>query len=216
MDGAAFITQFRQETADEVAPYLWSDELILRYLDEAQRELCRLTDGIADSVSSVCTVKVKSALVRVSPLIKKIRAATLVDLERPLSIYSVEEARRGRVPLTSSSTGVPLAIITGVGTGNAQVYPAPTPGQEWTVHLDVLRYPLTRIETSGDELELGDEHVPALMHYALHRAYARPDADTYDKRRSDEELALFRGACREVQVEQSLKRTKSGVTQFSW
>ena len=48
MDGAGFITLFREETMDQAEGQLWSDELILRYFDEAQIAFCRQTEGIPD------------------------------------------------------------------------------------------------------------------------------------------------------------------------
>ena len=53
MDGASFIQRFREETFDESDPPLWSDGLILRYLDEAQTEFCRSTEGLEDSTSTI-------------------------------------------------------------------------------------------------------------------------------------------------------------------
>ena len=80
MDGATFIRRFREETADEAQPYLWSDALILRYLDEAQTEFCRRTEGIEDSVSRVCSVAVPAgaSAVALNPKIRKVRSAHLV------------------------------------------------------------------------------------------------------------------------------------------
>ena len=216
MDGATFIKNFRGETADEVEPYLWKDSLILRYLNEAQYEFCRRTDGIADSVSSVCTVRVKAATAKISPLIKKIRTATMAEPRRLLGVMSVEEARDSGISLANPTTGLPIFMITGVGHGIAQFHPVPAAPEEVTVHLDVLRYPLNQIESPGDELELGDEVVPTLMHYVLHRAYARADADTFDRNRSEAALAAFLNGCREAQAAQSRARSKSGAVNFSW
>ena len=216
MDGATFIKNFRGETADEVEPYLWGDSLVLRYLNEAQYEFCRRTDGIADSVSSICTVRVKAATAKISPLIKKIRAATMAEPRRPLGVMSVEGARDSGISLANPTTGLPLSMITGVGPGIAQFHPAPAAPEEVTVHLDVLRFPLNQIESPGDELELGDEVAPTLMNYVLHRAYARADADTYDRGRSETALAAFLNGCREAQAAQSRARSKSGTVNFSW
>ena len=50
-----------------------------------------------------------------------------------------------------------------------------------TVVLDVMRMPKTQIESPGDETEVNDRHATALMHYALFRAYSRPDPDSMDR-----------------------------------
>ena len=76
MDGASFITLFREETMDQAEGQLWSDELILRYFDEAQIAFCRQTEGIPDRM--LVTAAAGSDRVRLSPKILKVRAARLV------------------------------------------------------------------------------------------------------------------------------------------
>jgi len=115
MDGATFIKRFREETVDEAQPYLWSDALILRYLDEAQTDFCRRTEGIEDSASSVCSVAVPAgaAVVKLDPKIRKVRAARLAGHALPLDITSVEEARQNN----AATSGTPRTLVLGLGGG---------------------------------------------------------------------------------------------------
>lgn len=216
MDGATFITRFREETMDEVTPPLWSDSLILRYLDEAQVEFCRRTEGIEDSVSSMCTVQVAEgdALVRLNPKIRKIRAAALVGVNRPLDVVTLEDARRNGVPMHSTHTGVPHTLVQGVGPAAAQLYPRPA--VDVSVHLDVFRLPRTSVESPDDVTEVDDRYAQTLMHYALHRAYARPDPDTMDRARSEMMLGQFLQGVEQARREQGRLRHPAGVTVFSW
>lgn len=216
MNGTTFIKAFREETMDGVQPYLWSDPLILRYLDEAQVEFCRKTEGIEDAVSSLCTISAAMGepVVRMSRQIQKVRAATLVELGRPLDLLSVEEARGADIPPGSTRMGVPRAMVLGVAPGRAQLYPAPS--QDFTVHLDVFRLPLKSIETAGDEIEVDRKHAPLLMQYVLSRAYARPDPDTMDRVRSDYFNERFLAGCADAKREQGRARKPGGATQFSW
>lgn len=212
MDGATFIKRFREETVDEAQPYLWSDALILRYLDEVQTDFCRRTEGIEDSVSSVCSVAVPAgtAVVRLNPKIRKVRAARLAGYAWPLDITSVEEARQNN----ATASGVPRTLVLGLGGGKALL--APTPATSVVLHLDVFRLPLTSIEAPGDETEVDDMHASTLMYGALFRAYSRPDVETMDRTKAEYFRQLFADECTRAAREQGRARKPNGATQFSW
>ena len=197
---------------DEQLPYLWSDTLILRYLDEAQIEFCRRTEGIEDSTSSICTLNVPAGAdsVAISPKILKVRSATVADTGRSLQISSVE-AERGQPRLPA---GVPSTIILKLNALKAQLIPAPS--NDMAVKLDVMRLPLSRIESPLDETEVDDIHAPTLMHYALFRAYSRPDPETMDRVRADFFLQAFERECARASREQGRARKGGGTTSFSW
>lgn len=216
MDGATFIKRFREETFDEADPPLWSDSLILRYLDEAQTEFCRSTEGLEDGASSVCRLEVSAgtSTPRLSSKILKVRAASLVEPQRQLVVMSVEEARAEGIIFGSARPGAPRLLITGLGGGKVQLFPVPA--QDCTIRLDVFRLPLSAIEVISDETEVDDRHAQTLMHYALYRAYSRPDPDTMDRVRADYFLQQFREECARAQREQGRARKPNGVTQFSW
>jgi hypothetical protein len=76
---------FRDEMADAVVPYLWSDTLVYGYIADAQRMFCRLTNGIADartpSVTELAVVPGAEWLI-LSRAILKVRAATRRDTGR--------------------------------------------------------------------------------------------------------------------------------------
>lgn len=210
MDGTAFIQQFREETVDEVEPYLWSDTLILRYLDEAQVEFCRRTEGLEDSIT--LTVHPDIGVVALSPQIRKIRAATLGG--RPLKLCTVESARAGGVPPTPAARGVPTALVLGLTPNAVQI--VPPPAVECEVQLDVFRLPLRRLTSPSQSLEVDARHAPTLMQYALSRAYSRPDPDTMDRTRAEYFSQLFELECARARREQGRTRSAAGTTTFSW
>lgn len=216
MNGVEFIKRFREETMDGVTPYLWSDALVLRYLNEAQTEFCRETEGIEDSVSSACRVEAVEgeAVIRLNPKIQKIRAAMLETVSRELDICSVEEARSRGIGLNNTRRGVPHTLVTGIGRHMAQLVPTPTSAV--ALRMDVFRLPLCGVESKLDETEVDDKHAQALMHYALFRAYSRPDPDTMDRVRADYFAQQFTMDCVAAKREQGRARKPNGVTQFSW
>ena len=206
MDGASFIARFREETMDEAEGQLWSDELILRYFDEAQTAFCRQTDGIPDKI--LVTVSAGSNRLRFNPRIKKVRAATIPG-SHSLELMSVEQARPSR-----ESSGVPRTIVMGTNKGTAEVHPTPTVDTQ--VLLDVLRLPLNDITHPSDESEVDDIYATDLMMFALYRAYSRPDPDTMDRVRADYFRGQFDDACVRARREQGKARKPNGVTNFSW
>ncbi len=210
MDGAAFTKRFREETMDEAEPFFWADGLVLRYLDEAQVEFCRRTEGIEDSTSSLCTLQVPAGAgtAKLSPKILKVRAAVLDSPSRRLDLLSVEDARR----TPTVGHGVPRALV--IGRGSVQLMPTPT--EPCVIRLDVFRLPLAAVEAPGDEAEVDDRHAPTLMHYALYRAYSRPDPDTMDRVKADYFRQLFDAGCAEARKEQGRVRKPNGAAMFSW
>ncbi len=55
--------QFRSDAVDEVAPYLWSDTDVFRYMNDAYSMFVRLTGGIADFTTQDTTVATGSLTV---------------------------------------------------------------------------------------------------------------------------------------------------------
>ena len=49
---------FRTETADIEAPYLWTTDEVLTYLNDAYFMLVRFLGGVVDSTSAACTLTV--------------------------------------------------------------------------------------------------------------------------------------------------------------
>lgn len=212
MDGTTFIKHFRQETMDEAVPPLWSDDLILRYLNEAQREFCRRTEGIEDQITKV--VPAGAAALSIPDTVLKIRAASLPEQGRMLDLMSVEEARFQGVVLGSRAPSIPRFLVLGTSPGKASVVPAPV--LDVTVVLDVMRMPKTQIESPGDETEVNDRHATTLMHYALFRAYSRPDPDSMDRVKADYFRQAFEAECLVAKREQGRARKPNGTTVYSW
>lgn len=210
MDGETFVKAFREETMDEVQPYLWSDALILRYLDEAQTAFCRETEGLEDQI--VVTVAAGIPAVRLPMKVRKIRAAYLEGSPYGLKLISIEEA--GADGMAPGVPGVPRVLVMGGRIGTAQVVPAPL--EDTRIVLDVFRLPDERIESMTDELEVDEVYAPTLMHYALYRAYSRPDPDTMDRVRADYFREQFELEVLRARREQGRRRKPNGATQFSW
>ncbi|GER16682.1 phage adaptor protein [Variovorax boronicumulans] len=60
-----------------------------------------------------------------------------------------------------------------------------------TLRLEGYRLPLNPLVGDSDEPEIANTHHRFLVHWALHRAYGKQDADTFDPKRSALELTKF-------------------------
>lgn len=212
MDSVEFIQYFREEAMDFELPPLWSDDLILRYLDEAQNRFCRETEGIEDSSSPLCTIPVAAgqALVQLDPRILKLREAVVAESGRSLTLRSVESTHGDGRP----HDGEPRALVIGLGQGKARLTPVPT--EPVTLQLSVFRMPLNPIKQLGDTTEVDDRYIPTLLLFALYRAYTRPDPDTADRARAEQFLQIFLAECAAAKREQGRVRKPNGVAMFSW
>jgi hypothetical protein len=80
-----------------------------------------------------------------------------------------------------------------------------------SVELAVYRFPLITITDDGDQaLEIDDQHHTALLHWMKSRAYDKQDAETFDRRKSEEFRTRFTEYCARAQQEQQRARRVQG------
>lgn len=187
---------FRREVDDVAAPFLWSDEDISLYLDQAQREFARQTDCFLDSTTaSVCRVPIAAnqALVALSQLVTKIRRAELAATFRPVRVTTLAEMDEGQITGRDYGLSVPTQWRTATGEPRFAVEDyepgklllAPIPTAADTLNLTVYRLPLNKIAIDSAAFEVKDEdHQYHLLSYMQFLAYSRQDADTYSPKRA--------------------------------
>lgn len=202
MDSNEVLGLFRDEMSDLQAPYLWSDTLLFAYMNDAQEMFCRLTEGIEDSsTADVCRVNVAPAAdwYPLSRKILKIRQATRSDTGAEVRLINAEKAPQQGVRF-DGRPGPLKAFVTGLEKHKLRAWPLPS--EAVTVELSVFRLPLDRITGGNQEFEIDDQHHMALLMWMKHRAYGKEDAETYDRRKSDEWEARFRAYCEQAKKEQ--------------
>lgn len=168
---------FRLRADDTRAPYLWSDAEVDDYLNEAETEAAERASLIYDDTTAEVTqiaVVVGTKRYALHPSITRIDHAKLGDDE----IYVVdrsEYAPRGFF-LLPNATHLELNF---------------DPQADEMLTLGVYRRPLTRIEADTDIPEIGEAHHSRMIHWALHLAYLKPDADAFDQTKADRHEAEF-------------------------
>lgn len=213
MDSLGLISAFRLDVDDNVAPYLWSDELIAAYADEAQKKFCRLTNGIADSSSDLCSVDIEAGepTADIDKRILKIRRVQRDSDGRRLDVYNLEDLDERGIRLTSIQ-GPVRAVVLGMEEHSVRWLDVPLAND--TATLSVYRLPLRTITTTKTPLEIDEQHHRSLLLWMKHLAYARQDTDTHNEQLSQRYEADFRAYCREAKAEQDRARSKVRVVAY--
>lgn len=180
--------QFRSDMRDEQEPYLWSDEDIYEYMDDAQKMFCVLTGGIADVLSTQYVAG--QEFVDYSERILKLREVRDAD-GRPVQIQNFEQHQGCAVWPTA--TGRVSGVVTGMKDGKMRL--SPLPQHDGNLSLVVYRLPLTDIEGPDGEFEIDSRHVRHLLDWMKSRALSKADAETFDKGKADEHGGKFAAYC---------------------
>lgn len=202
----------RQDLADTVEPFLWSDEELLTYLNDAQVMLARKTDGIPDASTPAVTQLAITPGVEWYPLhakVLKVRTAIRRSDGGRLEVLTPETAERNGVRFNGTQ-GPVRVVVQGFEDRKLRVWPTPTVAD--TLELAVFRMPLKSLLDADPEV--AEQHHIHLLLWARSRAYLKQDAETFDKGRSEDFEARFRAYCEEVIREQSRLRRSSGTVAY--
>lgn len=207
MNATELADYFRSQVRDEVAPYLWSDEEVMVYMNEAQKMFVRLTNGIYDVTSAACTVAITSGqkYSTLNPAVLEIRKAYYVDpdtsFKRELKIISLADIDS----LSSTDYGVynnaAIQDLPGVvdymltGEERGKVRWINIPDKNATVQMAIARLPLTSLSTTQQVLEVSDEHHVSLIEWMKHLAYNKQDGDAFNPKTATESEMRFRAYC---------------------
>lgn len=203
--------------------YLWTDETLVRYIDEAQRKLCVqglvLRDGTTDAVTKVTLVAGQTNYTlhpAVIAVISAKRADQTADLNRVgHAVLAGHTAPSDNwvdpAGLTQLPPGVPLAYSTDEGfsdTGSdsfeqvvLRVYPTPSAAEAGqVVRLRVLRKPIERLShlNLGATPEVPEDHHIEMLDYAAYLALRIVDDDGGAPGRALEFLNIFTANVREA------------------
>lgn len=218
------ISAFRIRAGDNVAPYQFSDEEITLYLNQADAEAAERallihdesTAADADSLP-LCELALvaDTAIYAVSPLVLKIERGTLSDGVTKLTVKSREQLDK-EWPDWETATGTPKHIVEN-GDSNVTIVPIPTEAD--TLTMPVKRLPMTEMADDADTPEIPARWHFKMLDWGLHLAYSVPDADTFDKEKSDKHEAAFIrsfGVRKDANVQRKQRDKKPHVVKSSW
>lgn len=187
------IAQFRVDAMDREEPYLWGDDDVKVWLDEAQAEAAirgRLLHESADP--AVCQIQIEAgrAVYPLHPALYEIThigfLADGASKRHPLDLSS-PETLDSLWPDWRDRTGAPEMALQ----GDSTLRLVPTPCAAGTLKLEGYRLPLKKLANETDRPEINAAHHRHLVHWVLHRAFSIPDAETLDKERAATAEAAF-------------------------
>lgn len=182
----------RQGTLDDIAePYLWSDEELLDYLDEAQEEAARRARLFLDATTTAIvtiTLVAGTAVYALDPRVIRVERARVVGQEMPLRLLLTRDLDARLANWEASIDPVSAAVVDWQTDSLRFVG---IPQAAGTVNLQVIRRPLEPLVNMDQELEIRQHHTRNLIHWIAHRAYQKRDAETYHHDKSEMHLGRF-------------------------
>lgn len=214
MNTTELLALFRADIDDLAVPPLWSDEEILGYMDDAQKMFTRLTWGIRDSTSPMCSLDMTAGepFAETDPRILKIVRIQRGSDARPIRMVNVEDMDTEGVRLDGSVGEVGTAVF---GLGEDTLRWVRVPAKNDTASLIVERMPLSTLSTGrSTRLEIGAQHQRHLMLWMASLAYAKQDADTRDERKAARKDTEFRAYCAAAKAEKAKAQSQTRSVRY--
>jgi len=209
MNTTELLADLRTELFDSVAPYFWSDGTLYKYIDDAQKQFCRLTYGIEDARSFKLKVVPDTEWYKYDPSILKVRSVVDAATGRDVPLVPVE--KMASMNLRFDGLKAPIRnLITGLEKGSFRAHPMPSVAAT----LDMRVFRLSNTVGAGDDFEIDEQHHIFLMLWCKHRAYGVQDADTYDAKKAAEYQEKFERYCAAAKVEQSRLMHSAGAVVY--
>lgn len=192
------ISAFRRDAGDATAPYFFTDEEIIDWLNEAEDEACERARLIYDGTNqAICKLPFNAGarFARLHPSILEVVDAKWVTADtgatQALRLTSrMHEETSGAFGRSSSDTGLP--VLASHDEGMLALWPIPNvAGHVWLQCYRRPLLPLLPVDTEERSPEIHAAHHKYLVQYVLHRAFAVPDADAFDPSRSEKALKIF-------------------------
>lgn len=219
MTPRALFDLFRADVVDTALPYLWTDDEIWEYMDDAYSMFVRLRGGIPDATSDITSIPIVAGetYAAIDPRILKIRRAFLASTSRPLTPVNVEDEPISRIydygaaPVMADNLPGPVQYIV-IGEEESLVRWVQVPVVNDAANLVVYRLPLNTISASSADTDMNEvqpHHHRHFLKWMKHRAYGKQDAETFDRGRSEQFKTSFEDYCELAKGE--LARAKSKV-----
>lgn len=187
------IRRFRVLADDKVDPYLFADEDITDWLNDAQVQACvrgRLL--LEDADPSMCSISVVAG-VHSYPLHRLLYEIERLDFKetsatcsRPLKLKSRGWMDDNRPGWRDDDRGVQFAIQ-----GETSIRLASTPKVDGVLTIEAYRLPRVMMALPDGAPEIHEASHQHLVHWALHKAFSIPDSEAFDPKRSTDAEAAF-------------------------
>ena len=218
MNALELYDRFRSDVVDVLKPFIWSDDDVFRYMDDAYKMFVRLTGGIADFTSDFTRVDIVAGDPigiydkRILRIMKATRLSdngkiTVIN-QTDLSFIRGDDYGLLRPAYLDNAPGRVTQMIIGMERGKCQWVQVPEVDDTAVLH--IYRLPKDRIapgiDAEFDFPEIGEEHVLHLGLWMRHKAYAKADTDRFNGPLSEDFKRQFADYC--VFAKEELERAK--------
>jgi len=170
MTGQELLAYLRVDVLrDNALPYLWSDDLILRHLGEAESKFARKTHALLDDTQSIITV-IGQSVYDLPPGAFFVSSAALSTSDTDLGNYTRRFVPRNLLTIT----GTPSVFICDEAYRQIRLYPVPD--SVVTINLRVARLPASPIGLYSSP-EIPEEYHLDLAEYVAWRCLQGNDVD---------------------------------------
>jgi hypothetical protein len=214
MNSAELLSLFRHDVDDVVEPYFWSDGEIIGYMDDAQKMFCRLTHGIRDATSPMCTIDIEPGepFAYTDPRILRIARMQRDSDAALIRVVNVEDLETLQIKLDLLPGPVGKCVI---GMQPHTIRWVRVPVLRDTASMVVDRLPLATLSlVRSTNLEIEEQHHRHLMLWMASLAYAKQDADTMNTNKAGGKEAQFRAYCAAAEVEKARARHKTRIVAY--
>jgi hypothetical protein len=228
------ILRDRSDIVSGPSDQIWSDETLIRYINDGYRRFCRRTlllrDGSTPQFTQI-NIREGQTLYELDPVVLAVLSARYEDDENDLPRAAHEDLNTMPYTdpllwdvnmLSTSQPGRPRAFTTdeSVTAGSqtlthVRVYPTPTSLETGkTLYLRVARLPAEMITLSNlcNEPEVSEDYHLDILNWAAFRALSNHDVDGDSKDRAATFKAAFEAVLEEA--EQEAKRRMFSTTRF--
>ena len=208
---------------DEVRPYFWTDDDILRYMNAAYREFVRLIGGISDFTSDACEVNIAAgeAVSDLHQAILRVMSASRRSDNHDITIINSTDLGKLKVRDYGTVSTLRLDNTTGpvrygvIGMQKGKIRWINVPLEDDVAELIIYRLPLRTIDDFDQELdEIDEDHHIHLLDGMRQYAYLKTDADVYDPKAADKAKIDFEAYALRVKGELERYQHKPRATTY--
>lgn len=215
------ITQFRTQMDDNVEPYLWDEDRIVEWIDEAQKVFAERTKIFKGS-ESIAVATADGGDFAMPAYVFETRRAILASSAQVLEVGNFNAIDRAAIYTDygidlygdwESLTGTPRLLVLDEKLGFGRLIPKPSADD--TIKIHYYRYPLKTLTSSSSKIELTDtRHQRLLVVYARAMAYGDHDADVYDPRAEASKMDEFHTKLDVIAAQISRQTRRAGVVKY--
>ncbi len=197
----------RYRLNDYEKPYAYLDAELNLYANEAEKIICRDARLIEDSsTDSICNIDVEANTLdyALDDTIIYVSSARITTSDLILTKTTKMDMDTKYPGWRSATATEPTKYLLDYRHGYITLYPKPD--ADYTLNLSVIRYPEDDMAQDTDEPEIPPAFHHALIDGICYQAYLKWGDRTYDAKKSEIHLKLFRKAIADMKVNDAMHK----------